>query len=87
MKKIIIVLIALVTFSGCINKKGDVKTEPTDFLQVNGKAYQAMEVVPCDGCSAIWVVIPKDRIESPVTVNYKVRRSKNYVNKTVVVFK
>ncbi|RQO78092.1 hypothetical protein DBR40_09080 [Pedobacter sp. KBW01] len=87
MKKTLIVLLALAALSSCINKKGDVKTDPTDLVEINGKVIQAMQVVPCDGCSAIWIAFAKDSTESPVTVNYKVRQNKTFVNKAVVVFK
>lgn len=56
-------LILLFTISLlCVSctKEGEVIDTPRDIITLNGKTYQATSVVPCDNCSSIWIVYPKD---------------------------
>jgi hypothetical protein len=89
MKKLInILLIVLcITFFGC-SKKGEIHTEPHDFIEINGKVYKLMSVVPCNNCNSIWIMYPKDSTEQmPQSINYNVREGKHDVNHTVIIVK
>lgn len=90
MKKVInilIVMLTIVLFSGC-SEKGDINTQPHDFIEINGKVYKLMSIVPCDNCNSIWIMYPKDTADAmPQSINYNVREGKQDVNHTVIIVK
>ena len=83
MKKLILLL--LFSLFGCYSNKGEIKNIPTDFIIIHNKTYKLMRVVPCDLCEPIWIMYPKDSIDSqPQVINYNVSRGKNVVNNTII---
>jgi hypothetical protein len=89
MKKLINILLIVIciTFFSC-SKKGEIPTEPHDFMVINGKVQKLMSVVPCDGCNSIWILYPKDSTDAmPEILNYNVREGKQDVNHTLIIVK
>lgn len=60
--KYITILIFLLIMSSC-NKKGDITTEPKDFIIIHNKVYKLIGIVPCNGCNTMWVLYPKDSLD------------------------
>lgn len=73
MKKLAILLIF--SLFGCLEapkNKGEFIEEPQDFIKINTKVYKLMKVRPCDNCNSIWIMYPKDSLDSvPQSINYK----------------
>ena len=83
MKKILIVMGLLATLTSC-SKKGDM-SQPTDFIDIHGKVYKLVSVVPCDGCKSVWIMYPKDSADNqPQVINYTQTKGKSTVNRTVI---
>lgn len=83
MKKLILA-IAILLLASC-SDRGQITTDPTDFIQINGKIYKLMSVVPADGAPSIWILYPKDSSEPmPTTLNYQVNQGKTTRNETVI---
>ena len=75
MKKILLVL-SIVVLSSC-EKRGQVTQQPQDFIEINGKVYKLVRVVPEDGYEAIWIMYPKDTADKmPTVLNYEVQDGK-----------
>ena len=67
------------------NDKGEITTEPTDFIEINGKVYKLMQIVPKDGYRPIWIMYPKDSVNStPNSINYTTQEGKHSINETVI---
>jgi hypothetical protein len=44
-----------------------------------------MNVIPCDGCSGIWIMYPKDSADKqPQVINYSQKQGKATVNQTII---
>ncbi len=74
MKKLAILLIF--SLFGCLEdsnyKKGEFAEEPQDFIKIHNKVYKLMKVRPCDNCNPIWIMYPKDSLDSvPQSINYR----------------
>lgn len=70
------VFIAL-SFSSC-NKEGEILDQSTKGVIINGKEYKFIRIVPTEGASAVWILVPKDaRVEVPSTIAWKVSCGKN----------
>lgn len=83
MKKIFLVL-SMVALFAC-QKRGEICESPKDFIEINGKVYKLIQVVPSDGNHAIWIMYPKDTSEKmPTVLNYEVRQGKTTRNETVI---
>ena len=83
MKQLILAIVILLLAS--CSDKGEITTNPTDFIQINGKIYKLMSVVPADGASSIWILYPKDSSEPmPTTLNYQVNQGKSTRTETVI---
>jgi hypothetical protein len=83
MKKSIL-LIASILFISC-TKKGDIEQEPTDFIIINNKTYKLIKVVPQDGFSSIWIMYPKDSLDSmPKSINYEESDGKHSKIETII---
>jgi hypothetical protein len=84
MKKILIVMGLLTTLISC-RDRGEVTQQPTDFIEIHGKIYKLMNVVPCDGCRGIWIMYPKDSADKqPQVINYSQKQGKSTVNQTII---
>jgi len=83
MKKLLFLLVSLL-FISCY-QKGTVRHEPTEFIEIHGKIYKLMSVTPCTGCNAIWIMYPKDSLDSqPQIINYDVSNGKFTSNQTII---
>ncbi len=87
MKKIVnslAIIITIILFSGC-SRKGDIVHEPHDFMIINGKVQKLMSVVPCNGCKHIWILYPKDSLDTtPTILNYDIKNGKTEENETII---
>lgn len=83
MKKILLVL-SIVVLSSC-EKRGQVTQQPQDFIEINGKVYKLVRVVPADGEHSIWIMYPKDTADKmPTVLNYEVQQGKTTQNESVI---
>jgi hypothetical protein len=83
MKKLTILL--FVIFLVSCNKRGEVHTQPQDFIEIHGKVYKLVKIVPEDGARSIWIMYPKDSTdEMPSVINYDVKEGKHTRNETVI---
>lgn len=83
MKKILLVL-SIVVLSSC-EKRGEVTQQPQDFIEINGKVYKLVRVVPADGEHSIWIMYPKDTADKmPTVLNYEVQQGKTTQNESVI---
>lgn len=84
MKKILLAIMSIVVLSSC-SKRGDVEYAPTNFIEINGKTYKLVRIVPEDGERGIWILYPKDTLDKmPQVVNYKTNQGKQVVMETVI---
>jgi hypothetical protein len=85
MKKILTVIGLLALLTSCQYDRGDIPHPPTDFIEIHGKVYKIMSIVPCDGCSSMWIMYPKDSLDSqPQVIKYDVKQGKQTINQTVI---
>lgn len=83
MKKILLVL-SIVVLGSC-QKRGEVIQHPQDFIEINGKVYKLVRVVPADGEHSIWIMYPKDTADKmPTVLNYEVQQGKTTQNESVI---
>ncbi len=74
----------LTTLISC-EDRGKVTQQPIDFIEIHGKIYKLMNVIPCDGCSGIWIMYPKDSADKqPQVINYSQKQGKATVNQTII---
>ena len=77
MKKLLFVLLLGIVFISC-KEKGQVTYEPEDFIIIHGKTYKLVSVVPCENCKEIWIMYPKDSLDSiPTNLNYTISEGKH----------
>jgi hypothetical protein len=83
MRKILIATL-LIGMMGC-SQRGEVFKQPQDFIEINGKVYKLLKIVPADGENAIWIMYPKDTTDKvPTLLNYDVKKGKTHQNETVI---
>jgi hypothetical protein len=83
MKKVLLVL-SIVVLGSC-QKRGEVTHQPQDFIEINGKVYKLVRVVPADGEHSIWIMYPKDTADKiPTVLNYEVQQGKTTQNQSVI---
>ena len=83
MKKILLATL-LIGIMGC-SQRGEVHQKPQDFIEINGKVYKLLKIVPSDGEDAIWIMYPKDTTDKvPTVLNYDVQEGKTHRNETVI---
>ena len=83
MKKILLVL-SIVALASC-QKRGEIYQQPQDFIEINGKVYKLVKVVPADGERSIWIMYPKDTADKmPTVLNYEVQEDKTTRNEAVI---
>ena len=74
----------LIGMMGC-SQRGEVFQQPQDFIEINGKVYKLLKIVPADGENAIWIMYPKDTTDKvPTLLNYDVKKGKTHQNETVI---
>ena len=92
MKKLLLILLTLVTLLIVISlnscerpRRGEIFKQPQDFVEINGKVYKLVRIVPENGYDAIWIMYPKDTADKmPTVLNYNVQSGKLLVNETVI---
>lgn len=83
MKKILLVL-SIVVLGSC-QKRGEITHQPQEFIEINGKVYKLVRVVPEDGYDGIWIMYPKDTSDRmPTVLNYQVHEGKTTRIETVI---
>jgi hypothetical protein len=83
MKKLILIL-SIVALASC-QKRGEIYQQPQDFIEINGKVYKLVKVVPADGERSIWIMYPKDTADKmPTVLNYEVQEGKTTRNEAVI---
>jgi hypothetical protein len=83
MKKLLIATL-IIGMMGC-SERGVVFQQPQDFIEINGKVYKLLKIVPADGENAIWIMYPKDTTDKvPTLLNYDVKKGKTHQNETVI---
>jgi len=83
MKKILLIL-SIVILASC-QKRGEIFQAPQDFIEINGKVYKLVKVVPADDERAIWIMYPKDTADKvPTVLNYQVPEGKTTRNETII---
>jgi hypothetical protein len=84
MKKLILITTLLIGMMGC-SERGDLRQQPQDFIEINGKVYKLVSIVPADGEHPIWIMYPKDTTDKvPTVLNYDVQEGKTHRNETVI---
>ncbi len=84
MKKILLAIMGIVVLSSC-RERGDIEYAPTNFIEINGKTYKLVRVVPEDGEYGIWILYPKDTADKmPQVLNYTVPQGKATRMETVI---
>lgn len=76
MKKQILVLLLPILFSMSCTETGEIQQQPVDFIIIHGKTYKLMQVTPKANSNAIWILYPKDSLDSmPTVMNYDITES------------
>lgn len=84
MKKLLFVLLLGIVFISC-REKGEVTSEPEDFITIHGKVYKLMSIVPCEDCHPIWIMYPKDSLDAqPTVINQTITADKTSYNQAVI---
>ena len=84
MKNLLILAIVALLFTSCYDE-GEIIEEPKDFINIHGKIYKLMQVVPTAGCRPIWIMYPKDSLDKqPQVINYDEQHGKQVYTQTVI---
>lgn len=84
MRNLLTLAIVSLLFTSCYDK-GEITQEPTDFINIHGKVYKLMQVVPKDGHNPIWIMYPKDSLDKqPQVINYDEQSGKKHYTQTVI---
>ena len=84
MKKLILITTLLIGMMGC-SERGDLRQQPQDFIEINGKIYKLVSIVPADGEHPIWIMYPKDTTDKmPMVLNHAVKSGKTTQNQAVI---
>lgn len=86
MKKLILTIaVSLLILSCNTTERGEIRSEPSDFIIIHGKTYKIMEVVPKEGRRAIWIMYPKDSLDTmPQSINYNIKIGKHLRTETII---
>ena len=83
MKKVVLALM-VVGLASC-QKRGEIYHQPQDFIEINGKVYKLVSIVPGDGEHPIWIMYPKDTTDKvPTVLNYDIPAGKTTRNQAVI---
>jgi hypothetical protein len=83
MKKLLLIL-SIVALSSC-SERGEIYHQPQDFIEINGKVYKLVSIVPADGEHPIWIMYPKDTTDKmPTVLNYEIPAGKTTQNQAVI---
>jgi len=83
MKKLLLATL-LIGMMGC-SQRGDLHQKPQDFIEINGKVYKLLKIVPADGEHPIWIMYPKDTGDKvPTVLNYEIPAGKTTQNQAII---
>lgn len=84
-KKLLLLFpISCLSLASC-TRAGDVLNQPRDIFKVHGETFKAVRIVPCDNCSSIWVVYPKDPKSTSTVINTQYEADEdNTVNTSII---
>ena len=83
MKKLLLATL-LIGMMGC-SQRGEVHQKPQDFIEINGKVYKLLKIVPADGEHPIWIMYPKDTGDKvPTVLNYEIPAGKTTQNQAII---
>jgi len=84
MKKLILIIAVSLLILSC-NETGEIIEQPSDFIIIHGKTYKLMKIVPKKGYHPIWIMYPKDSLDTmPQSINYEVQSGKTSTNETII---
>lgn len=67
------------------NQRGEIKQPPTDFIEIHGKIYKLVKIVPAYDEYPIWIMYPKDSADQiPQVINWVEKHGKINTQNTVV---
>jgi hypothetical protein len=85
MKKLIYIGLMALGLLGC-EKEGEIDKVGGKLVQINGKNYRFIRIVPADNYRAVWLLVPQDTSQSlPQTVNYEVNSGKTTKSESVII--
>lgn len=86
MKKIAVLLIVAALAFSC-SKEGEVFDNATKAININGKEYRFIQIVPADGAHGVWILVPKDAdVKVPQVTSYSVSCGKSCTRELVAIF-
>jgi len=84
MKKLILTIAVSLLFLSC-REKGEITDQPSDFIIIHGKTYKIMKIVPKKGYNSIWIMYPKDSLDTmPQSINYIRSNGKTSTPETII---
>ena len=88
MKKLAIILVALVSLSFTSCKDKGETFDPELSVSIHGKIYKFISIVPSKNAHPIWIMYPVDSTgDVPICVNYNEKQGKSTVNAAVIIVK
>ena len=85
MKKLITFALVAVLLSAC-RKEGEITAQSENHILINGNEYRFVAVVPANGYSPVWLLIPNDaKIEVPQPTMYRASCGKNCTKSVEVI--
>lgn len=67
------------------NERGKITQPPMDFIEIHGKVYKLVQVVPSENDYPIWIMYPKDSADKmPNIINWVEKHEKINTPNTVI---
>ena len=83
--KYLLILLTLLCLSSC-DKAGTIHQPTAHLIEINGKVYKLVSIVPSRGDFPIWIMYPRDSTNSmPTMLNNTVRSGKHSRNQGVII--
>ena len=78
-------IIGLICLLASCQERGTIDSQPQDFIEIHGKVYKLIKIVPEKGEHSIWIMYPKDSADDiPQVINYNVQSDKTTYNQSVI---
>lgn len=78
-------ILALICLLASCQERGTINSQPQDFIEIHGKVYKLISIVPSKGAHSIWIMYPKDSTDKmPQVLNYNVQSGKTSYNQSVI---
>jgi hypothetical protein len=86
MKKItLFVFIALLSMA--CRKEGEITDQSQGHIKINGKEYRFIRIVPSEGATPVWILVPNDAtVEVPRVLSMNVSCGKNCTTQSSTIF-